>query len=381
MINRPNLVVLDTSHLSKLANDWDSDNPGRRDTARAFIPNLIKQGWLPLLCWHQVEELLQHENDLVVDARVRYVRSWPMLAWIRALGEGRAPGSVLDVFGAEMLAAYSQPDADVLKVRALTRDALFQFGSGEEAMPEGFFDWRILRSALIDRQESARRVAAISTWQATDIDQTRIGDWLAKPLRSAGEVGPILRGLRDKLAIEIKEHGDKRITAPDAMADEFFSEIGRSGLALATREELPPALQILMNAGLSLEDIDPMATFGETMRRLVFQNQLQIAARATDLPWEELKKTVTQARLPAAVIAASMRTHAQAQPERKGSELNDTNLLCLAPYADITYVDKRTLENVRRAREKVSVFSQLVGRVEKASTYEQIAIALATTVV
>jgi hypothetical protein len=68
-----------------------------------------------------------------------------------------------------------------------------------------------------------------------------------------------------------------------------------------------------------------------------------------------------------------MRAHAHDQPERKGSEVNDTHLLCLAPYADITYVDKRTLENVRRARRKVGAFSQLVGRVEKAGGYAEIA--------
>ena len=44
------------------------------------------------------------------------------------------------------------------------------------------------------------------------------------------------------------------------------------------------------------------------------------------------------------MIEECMRAHAQDQPERKGSDLNDTHLLCLAPYADVTYVDKRTLE-------------------------------------
>lgn len=61
-----------------------------------------------------------------------------------------------------------------------------------------------------------------------------------------------------------------------------------------------------------------------------------------------------------------MRAYAHDQPERKGSELNDGDLLCLAPYADVTYVDKRTLESVRRAKGKNNLFAELVGQVNKA---------------
>lgn len=71
-----------------------------------------------------------------------------------------------------------------------------------------------------------------------------------------------------------------------------------------------------------------------------------------------------------------MRAYAHDQPERKGSELNDTHLLCLAPYAEVTYVDKRTLESVRRARSKVAIFDKLIGCVTKAAGYAEIAAGL-----
>ncbi len=64
-----------------------------------------------------------------------------------------------------------------------------------------------------------------------------------------------------------------------------------------------------------------------------------------------------------------MRLYAQDQPERKGSELNDTHLLCLSPYADLTCVDKRTLENLRRALIKCPALDQFLGKVTRAPTY------------
>jgi hypothetical protein len=53
--------------------------------------------------------------------------------------------------------------------------------------------------------------------------------------------------------------------------------------------------------------------------------------------------------------------------------LNDQYLVCLAPYADVTYVDKRTHEWVARARRASPEFAGLVRRVEKASGYAEIA--------
>lgn len=101
-----------------------------------------------------------------------------------------------------------------------------------------------------------------------------------------------------------------------------------------------------------------------------------MVADARGLPWQTLKRVATPDRLPVTVIEECMRAHAQDQPERKGSDLNDTHLLCLAPYADVTYVDKRTLENVRRARGKVAALDQLFGEVRKAGGHAEISTAM-----
>ena len=376
-ISLPRLVVLDTSHLAGLAADWVSGRPDRRHFAQKFVPNLIDCGWLPLICWHQIEELLQHENDDLVDARLRFIRGWPLLAWVRPSDPNAGVGSVLDLLKAEVAVAYAHPDIDAKHVRDLVRDGLFAFGSGVEAIPDGFRDWRLLRAALAEQQEDARMTTAISRWRPADIDNTRISDWMGRPSREVDKRPRVLRHMRNNLAGEIEKRGDKRISNPGAMADDFILNIGRDIQNITAGGALAPAIQILVNAGLEVDDIDPSATFGETMRRLIFLKRLKMVAESNGLPWQELKRRVCQNRLPVIVIEESMRAHAQDQPERKGSDLNDTHLLCFAPYADITYVDKRTHESVRRARGKAAVFDQLIGQVRKAGNYREIPAALA----
>jgi hypothetical protein len=376
LISQPRFVVLDTSHLAGLASDWASADRSQRRLAQAFVPNLVERGWLLLLCWHQVEELLQHKDDELVDQRLRYLRSWPLAAWVRPSDPDSGPGSVLEVLKAEVQAAYAHPGADLLQVRDLAREGLFFVGPGSEAIPDGFQDWRILRAPLIERQEGSRRVAAIARWRATDIDNVRISDLLAKPFRKAEDANRALQHLRNQLAGEIAARGDKRIADPGAMADHFFAEIAREGQAIPTGGDLPPVIQLLLMAGLELEDIDLSTTFGQTTNLLIFRERLRMVADASELPWQTLKQVATQDRLPVTVIEECMRAHAQDQPERKGSDLNDTHILCVAPYADVTYVDKRTLENVRRARGKVAALDLLIGEVRKAGGHAEISTVL-----
>lgn len=255
-------------------------------------------------------------------------------------------------------------------------NGLILTGPGSEAMPDGFRDWKVLRPLLTEQQESSRRIAAISPWRATGIDNVRISDLLAKPFRTVEDTNRTLQHLRNQLANEIATRGDKRIVNPSSMADHFFSEVARKGHATPTADDLPPVIQILLESGLELDDIDPSATVGQAQELLAFRKRLRMVADASGLPWQALKRVATPDRLPVTVIEDCMRAHAQDQPQRKGSDLNDTHLLCLAPYADVTYVDKRTLESVRRTRRKVTAFDRLVGEVRKAGSHGEISTAL-----
>jgi hypothetical protein len=369
MLVRHRLVVLDTAHLAGLVADVVSDNEERRRVALRFVPDLIEKGWLLLLCWHHVEELLHHDDEDLVDARLRYLWSLPLLAWIRPADPGTGPGSIVDLLRSEVAAMLRSPGAGVLEVRDSAREDVIVVGPGPAAIPESFRDWRHLRPALAARQHGGRRVAAISPWRATDFGKSPIGTWFDRPARSLDEAARVLGTLRGQLAREIRARGDKRIADADAMANEFMQAVVRNGLAAVNSGVASPAVQLLLNAGLEPADIDPSLTFDETMDLLIFQKGLRVAADGLRVPWAEVKRSVTRAQLPVTVIEEAMRHHAQDQPERKGSGPSDTHLLCLAPYADVTFVDKRTMENVRRIRRKGSVVDQLMGEVARAANH------------
>lgn len=379
LLNRTRLFVPDTAHLAGLVADIMADSRERRRSAQRFFPDLVENGWLPLLCWHHIEELLQHRDDHVVDARLRFLWSQPLVAWIRSAEPDAGPGSTVEVLRAEAAAAFRSPGSDAVQVRDLARDQLLAVGAGTDAIPEGFPDWRLLREALSEQQQNARRIAAIARWRATQIDETPISAWINQPARDLDAAARVLGQLHKSLAHEIATRGDRRIADATSMATEFIQRVARDGRAVVGDRKSGHAIQLLISAGLDPEDIDPSATFGETMDLLTFQKRLRVAAEGLSLPWDELKRRVTRWQLPVMVIEESMRRHAQDQPERKGSELNDTHLLCLAACADRTFVDKRTLENVRRARIKSPMFDRLTVGVARAMDYAELAAVLSAT--
>jgi hypothetical protein len=373
MLRNFDLVVLDTSHLSQLVFDWFSRDIERRLVAAEFVRNLVERGWLPLLSWHQISELLQHRDDSLVDARLSYLRGWPMAAWLTGDKPHVIPGSVFDVFRAEVRAAYAYPNLDLLGVRDAARGELLSYGAGSEAIPASLSDWRVLRPFLAEYQEDARKITVISPWRATDIDNTRLADLVGKPLRDAQSVDAALAHIRCLLEKEIAARGDKRIESPREMAAGFMSEvITHAQRAFPEDLAVMPLVGMLQSAGLEPDDIDLNATFREAMSLGMFRRRLKMASEEDALPWERVKEVVTADRIPSAFIQEAIRLHAQDQPERKGSDVNDLSLLCLAPYVTETFVDKRTLESVRRAKQKVPQLVELIGSVRKAATHHEI---------
>lgn len=365
-------VSIDSSHLAAIAGDWSSTNPSRRSTAQKFEAALLDNGLIPLLSWHHIEELLQHRDDSVVASRVKFLQSLPIVAWIRCSTGLPAIGSVVDIFAAEVAAALEMPDAGRIAVRDCTANVIIDVGIGAEAMAPYVDKWRNLRAILWAREERAREIVAISRSDLVDKGETKVVDWLAAEIRSPADARRQLSVMRARLADDIALRGDKRIPDPTLVADAFFDEVEESGMTMISRTG-NPALHFLLQQGIEVDDIKPETTMAEIYELAEFRKKLRVANENLGLDWTDLTRRVSKEQIPCWLIQSSLQRYGQDQAERKGSDLVDNYLACLAAYADITYVDKRTKENVRRARQKSPDFSTLVRQIEKAGHYSQIA--------
>lgn len=134
----------------------------------------------------------------------------------------------------------------------------------------------------------------------------------------------------------------------------------------------------LLPEDVDLSEIGPDMTVNELGDLAAFRRRLRLVNERLGFSWPDLKTRVTEARLPSGLVQSALRQHRQDLPERKGGELIDQYLVCVAPYADVTYVDKRMHEDDKRARMASPEFAALVGRIEKAGSYGEIVRQLGT---
>lgn len=365
-------IALDSSHLATLAHDTRSADKPRRKAAAAFMESFSGSGGILLLCWHHFEELLRHGSKSVVAQRIAFFQSLPLVASIAPITSDDAPGSIIDILAFEVAEAFRHPLANAVAIRDRVAQSLFRCGPGRAAVRPYIANLEQMRDEFWRREQRDQEIIAISRSRYIDIGQTKVVDLLRGHWRSTEDVEQQLTRMTQRLADDIRERGDKRIHEAGLVAAKFMDDVRCDArMAQAGRKETP--LQNLLPDDIDVSDITPETTLDEIGDLAAFRRRLRLVNDILGLPWLELKARVAEARLPSGVIQSALRRHRQDLPERKGSELIDEYLACLAPYADVTYVDKRMHEAATRARRASPEFAALIRRIEKAGGYPGIA--------
>lgn len=376
LLLKPVFVALDSSHLGDIARDRASIDGERVRVAEEFQRAFDATNNILLVSWHHIQELLSHQDERVIAERVSYLRSMPLIATIRSARGDDVVGGIIDILAFEIEAAFNTPTLNATQVREAVAPSLLRLGSGAGIIQSFLEAWPVMKLELAKRQERDREIVAISRSAFAEISHLKVVDLLRGRLRPPEEIQRRLSAMHDSLSDDIKKRGDRRLSDAKAVSATFLETVWQFGTSTLTHDN--PGLHILQTSGVDLSDIDETTTVGEVGALGVFRRKLQVINRLTQLPWDKLKATVSATRLPSQVVQCGVDRFRPDSKEWKGSDLNDTHLSCLAAYADVTYVDKRTREAVRIAKEKSPEFAMLVGRVEKAGHYSDIPSQLTT---
>jgi len=279
-------------------------------------------------------------------------------------------GSIVDILAVETSAAL-EPDSSAESVRDRAAGRLVKFGTGEQALLPFESHWELLREHVWEREEKTREIVAISRSNYIDSSKAKLKDLQNARLRSPADVERQFELMQKRLAQDIQLRGDKRIKDPAAAAARFLDDVKSRAVDIFT-DASDPTLQMLRSQDIDPSRARPNTTTTDIGDLAAFHHRLRIVSEILAVPFVELKTRVAEWQIPSCVIQGAINRYSQDAQERKGSDLTDNYLACLAAYADITYVDKRTLENVRRAQQKCPELATLLRRVEKAGHYQLI---------
>ncbi len=363
-LKRARFVALDSSHLINLARELRDPTPSTRAAALALLEMLTTGNEILVLSFHHFQELLVHGDADVVAGRIHVLETLPIVALVATQRVDGVAGSVLDIQSAEVLAAFREPLATPRMIRTTVGKGIFQLTSGAEAVQVFQRELPVLQTELTRQAPRNREIVAISRSDFAGVGHRKVSEFLNGKLRSPLDIQRNLARLGNALEADIQHHGDKRIPDGSAVSAAFMSIVAERGRTLAGSNN--PVLQMLAWSDVDLEEIGPETTISEIGDWAVFRTKLKLINRGLDLPWQELKRSVSQSRIPSGMIDRALKLYRPRSAEWKGSDLIDTHLACLAPYCDITFVDKRTHEALQLARKKIDKFDAILRRTEKA---------------
>jgi hypothetical protein len=336
-------------------------------TARSFHQRLVDGGVIPLFSWHHLEELLAIADLELARARVAFIADLPLIAWLGLPGD-RGPGAITQIVAAEAI-AIMEGRQEPMSVRDRARSLLLRTGPGIDMLGDKFSVWELVRDDALKRREKRQLLATVRPLPMFDESRT-IGEISKGCIRLPQDRPPTINAQRSALAMEIANHGDKKINDPAAMAAAFYEGIADFAPppGITVRQMIVASLVV---RGIDEHEITDDHVLADLTELATFRSQLQVVAHYTGARLDQLKQLPGEI-FPHYVVTRALRLFGQQRDRRPASDINDGYLAALAPYCNELHVDKRTAEDFRRAQTRSSVLSSLVGRVLRSGDYEAV---------
>lgn len=362
------IIAPDTSHWADWIDAAIKPASPKRQIARDLHQRLLEHGRIPFLSWHHLEELLVVDDPANASARVAYLQSLPMMAWMRMPDE-RGLGGIVDILAAEAI-AYDSGCQTIADVRDDVRSRLLTTGPGVAAVGNDSWVWDAARPIMRERRQHIGMVSALSGMRTMDEGQT-VGQLCKQDIRAPVDQQKVIATTHHNAFARAKAADPRR---SDAEALEMANDF-----VLRVMQEMPAenvtVRQLLVDTygrqGIDEHEIRDECTVAELSELGTFRSHLRLVAEKTGIEFERLKR-VSMRSLPSWRISNALKRHGQQRPTRPGSDVHDQHLAVLAAYTDVLFVDKRTLEDFRRVKSKEPELSGLFGTVKRASIFEAI---------
>ena len=366
----PKYLALDSSQLGSLCDDLNSPSTHQRVRARAFLNRIIDKGWIIFLSIHHIEEIFRHGNEEKARCRADAISNFSNLSWVRPFASHPGIGSVVDILAREMCAALNNPSWSAIDIRDGVRPEIISFGEGTLAIAPYLQDWSQLREIFLDKERRSQEIVSIMQSNLWDLGETKIAAWLGGTRRPAGSANDVLSIMQSSLAKDIVKNGDKRIRDPRATSENFIQRVNDE-MQIMYSSTPNSGMALLASMGIIAGDIDPDTTMSEIGDLAHFRQALKVANQLLNKDWQRICEKLHPNTLPSWIIQAGLRSVGQLEKERKGGDINDGYLASLAAYVDHSFVDKRTMEKLRRLKEKSRNIPAIIQSTMKSCHYSE----------
>ncbi len=368
-IIQPKFIAIDSSILINWAADATSTDIKLKKRAIGVLDGIMSQNWLPVICWHHFEELARHADENLVESRIEFLMSFPMLAWIwRADGYNHL-GSVVDVVSAEIQMFVSKQEMSKDEKRACVRSCMLRFGKPQDIPTLAL--WKELHPYCIALGKRQQEISSICHISSNEHDKTQLSELDSKSVMAKEQARQAYISEVSSVTNELIAKGDKRLDNPEEISrsfcDHVFSEVQGISKCKSKLSE-----SFINHFGFSKCDLPDNATLSDFKKAVVRREQLEISVRQLGFNLDDVWYKLKNHLLPSEEIISEIRTSRKNAPRSSGSDINDDYLASLIPYLDAVLVDKRTHEYLRQAKIRNPRFFSSIKSIFKAGSYYQL---------
>jgi hypothetical protein len=367
----PKLVVLDSATLGKVSSDYCDQDACSRDKARSFITRLQYLGVFVTFTLTHVSELLRHANEQVVQDRLRFLHSIPLIAWLRPYDHSWFPGGIPDLLSRELHVVVHGSARNWREIVDAVRPELWETGMGSEMFVEDDNLWSNIKRESKCQHEIEKYVASIARTDPGQIRDLKISDALRLPIRPKEKRGAYMHRFAQEMQKQLDRHGDKRFGCSHDVAIDFANSTLQD---IKATDEMGgnPIQRLLEYQVVHREFVSPEMTIGELGELAVYAKCLKMISKSLRPPIELTMRDVPQDTLPSYVLERKVASIQRKAERVSGSDLGDRHIAPLIFYTDGIEVDKRTCEFLNQVRRNEPKLASLMGRFFPSSDYSQI---------
>jgi hypothetical protein len=364
---------MDTSTLNGLARDLSSS--AAELTGKRFVNELSVRGYVPVISFENILELLRHKNGRTVNDRIAMFAVFPQVAHVDALQRPGEPGTIVDILAREVKAYLSDKASDVATIARSVRSSLFGFCDGrkiEKWLNEKREEYRPLAQGSHQRE---KLLSSVSHVALTGTDKVKVGSIPPNSRVDQATIERYLRRLQSEMEANLREHGveglDKAYS--DDFAAQFVADQGASFSRIAGPDGAP-AFARFRDEWLRERRIDPIQvsdrmTIYDLAEMSAFSRKLKLVSHVLGLAEPVTVRDIPMDKCPSEIVQTGVERCRRSAPRAQGGDLIDSYRATLACYCDITIVDKRTKEYIRQLRTQNNLAKALIRKVVCLSTY------------
>ena len=345
MIIKPIPIILDSSTWIYLISSLSSPEKG---IAVEFIEKLNENGFIPLLTWHNISELINIDSNDVARERISQFTYFENI-YLLNYSNQQIPGSILDLRSFEFEIIHLNSIALNIDNRCNLFEKLY-LSSGKN-----IYD---IYYHYVDTFMSAVKKQFNQDILISSFNPHLLSNMMSKKLKTIKNIPfptqqnkEFITAYKDHVENTIKTKGDKRLEGYEKCVSEDFSKIVTAIRGCFSNINSPVDILPAMY-GLSNVELDENLTLQEAIFKLQYLKSNEIISKNTKIAVNDLnlinQDSILSWKIEKLLTAEiNMRIAIDVNDRSHASNLTDKYLASFSPYFDVI-VDKRIFDLLNR---------------------------------